>query len=238
MLTNSRHYLCLFGAMSLLASLAPVAFAQTVGAGTRSEHGGDVQLLPNANDQLNVTPVNFPGALAPRAMAPGTPATVPQPGAAGSSLPAPALPTAGKPEHQKLTISQMNGEVHFKHLQGPSIDPGRALYIETGAGNSWCECKLQDCSSRVWCDSEVSIFPETGVLYLKKGALVIKVNRGTESTYTVIAGDLMCRVQATTLRVQRNDRVVNFQVSDGTITVYNRQTGEVYRAGQVTQPVR
>ena len=149
---------------------------------------------------------------------------------------APSTPQPGKPEHQKLIISQMNGEVHFKHLQGPRIDPGRALYIETGSGSSWCECKLQDCSSRVWCDSEVSIFPETGVLYLKKGALVIKVNRGTESTYTVIAGDLMCRVQATTLRVQRNDRVVNFQVSDGTITVYNRQTGEVYRAGQVTQP--
>lgn len=145
------------------------------------------------------------------------------------------LPRALEPAHNNLTVSRMNGEVHFKHLQSPHLEPSRALYIETGPGASWCEFKLPTCTARVAAKSQVSVFPDTGSIYLKSGAVIVRVENGSERRFSVMAGDFACRFQGSTLRVQRDARKVDFQVLEGSITVFNRATGQVEKAGQITK---
>jgi hypothetical protein len=149
--------------------------------------------------------------------------------------PVQAAPTA---QIEKLMITQISGDVRIKHQQGQGSDSERAMVIETGRGVSWCECKLSDFTGRVASDSQVSVFPDTGVLNLEKGALVVKARKGAGDKYTVVAGDFVCRVQASVIRVQRHEKSVDFQVLDGTLTVSNRITGESFTARQVNQPIR
>ena len=162
-----------------------------------------------------------------------------------SPLPALAPPAPHAPPAvalEKLAVTRMNGEVQLKHRQGPHNEPSRALYIETGKGTtSWCECKMQDCTGRIWRDSQVTVFPDTGVLYLEKGALIVKVNKAAAQKYTVIAGDILCRVHgpASTVHVFRNTGGVKVQVLEGNaVTVYNRQTGEIVPPEIISRPTR
>ncbi len=143
-----------------------------------------------------------------------------------------------EPVRNNLTVNRMNGEVHFKHLQSPHLDPSRALFIETGPGNSWCEFKLPNCTARIAARSKVSVFPDSGSIYLKSGSLIVRVENSSSRRFSVVAGDFACRFQGTTLRVQRDERKVDFQVLEGTVTVFNRVTGEVTRASQVTRPAK
>lgn len=138
---------------------------------------------------------------------------------------------------ENLMVTRMNGEVHFKHLGGPRLEPSRALNIETGAGMSWCEFKMNNCIGRVSKDSQVTVFPDTGAIYLNKGAIIVRIS-GNDVKYSVISGDLLCRVQSTTLRVQKTEKTVSYQVLEGTVTVCNRLSGEVFTAAQVVQPVK
>lgn len=259
MFTITKRYFVWFACSSMLwvPLCPPVAFAQNAAGG---QAVGDLaQTSRNTVPEVSVgsgsgatqgsmqgvLPVSMPGSM------PGSmpiPTSVPAPVAipAAMSMPVPVplrmttptikpvVPNAAPgQECEKLMITQMSGEVHFKHLQDPRIDPARALYIETGnTPQSFCECRMRDCTARAWKDSQVSVFPDSGVLYLNKGALIVKVSRNPEAVYTVIAGDLMCRVPAGTLRIQRTDRFVTFQVLEGTLTVYNRQTGQITRATQ------
>ncbi len=183
-------------------------------------------LIDKAAEQ-KVLPVFFPAQTAPNfPVSPAVPTPVPVavPGAAS----APAKPAA-------LSVSQMRGEVHFKHLEGPRLDPSRALYVETGAGVSFCEFKMANCVGRTWSNSQVVVFPESGIIYLNKGALILQVKHDSAARYTILAGDLSCRVESCTIRVQKDERSVNFQVLDSTpITVFNRRTGEISRASKIT----
>lgn len=201
--------------------------AQTIVRNVRTVDSG-VQTGEDARDSKNVLPVAFPAAFSTGFVEIPTPVRVPEP----------VLPQPGsqKPELEKLTITQVCGEVHLKHLQGPQIDPARILCIETGKGSSWCECKMQGCTGRVWSNSQVAVIQDTGVLYLEKGDLIVQVSRKSQAKYTVIAGDFMCQVEGFTLRVRRDETSVIFQVLEGTVTVYNLQTGEAFRARQVAQP--
>ena len=154
--------------------------------------------LSNGTDAINVA---FPGVPTPKLVAP-VPHPVPVPIVVPVLVPvrtpeqvAPS-PRPLEPVRSNLMVSRMNGEVHFKHLQSASLDPSsRALYIETGAGSSWCELKMQNCTARVWAKSQISVFPETGVIYLKKGAVILQASRQSGAKFSVIAGDFASRVQ-------------------------------------------
>ncbi len=213
----------------------------------------NIESQPDQDDAAsNVLPVYYPASsktvpLPVMGQAAPVIAPVPKPSSATMRIPnmqaipetAPELlpDTRHQRNRPELQVSRMSGEVHFKHLQGKRIDPSRALSVKTGKA-SWCELKVHNCTGRIWADSQLAVFPDSGVLYLEKGALIVHVNSRLESgiRFTVIAGDYLCRVHGTTLRVNRTDRMVDFQVLEGTITVYNRQTGEVFRASQVSRP--
>lgn len=223
---------CLHLAVLLIGLINNVALAQAAEKST-----GIAQLPPavdSSNDIRTAIPVAFPAMISPKAtVAPALPLAAPLP------TPAPVLRMPAPPQTDKATlmISRMSGEVHFKHLGGPRLEPSRALQIGTGGAQSWCEFKMNACTGRVWKDSDVTVLPDASTIILKKGSIIVNV-KAESGKYSVIAGDLLCRTDATTLRVQRTDRNISFQVLDGTVTVCNRATGEVYTATQVVQPVK
>ncbi len=179
-------------------------------------------------DTSPVLPIIFPALNQNMPLAPFAPVPIPV------TVP---LDSASPLRPANLSVSQMRGEVHFKHLEGPKLDPSRALYIETGTGISFCEFKMTNCTGRAWANSQVAVFPESDVIFLSKGAMVIQAKRESGSRFTLLAGDLSCRIEGCTVRVQKDESSVNFQVLDSTqITVYNRKTGEIIKASKITVP--
>lgn len=235
---RSSHFSLIVLCLSLAGLPAAWAQGQSAAAGADQQNTSAVNLGNCCEESLRAIPVAFPGSFTPaRLPAPGAtlPPSRPVPAAPAVVVPQ-TQPTSEGPEAESLMVTRMNGEVHFKHLQGPRIDPARALNIETGdSAASWAEFKMSNCTGRVWRGSQVSVFPDTKVMYLNKGALLIRVSRGSDARYSVIAGDFVCRIQGTVLRVQRTEKQVSFQVLEGVVTVYNRHTGEVFKAGQVVQ---
>lgn len=169
------------------------------------------------------------------------PGISPTPGANSTNATLPPKPSPAKatmPETNTLSVSRMTGQVHFKHLQDQRLAPSRALSIRTGPGASWAEFKINNnFTGRIAFDSEVLVFPDTGVCFLKKGSLIVRVSGTSGTRYSVMAGHYVCRIHGTTLRVQRTERQCDFQVLEGEIIVYNRLSGEVYRASHVNRPV-
>lgn len=219
-------------AILLVALLHSVASAQIAADSNCAMPG-----IESGADLKAVVPVAFPGVVKPVGML-ASPISVP---AAAAPVPAPAPvmrpPVSAQPAKATLMISRMNGEVHFKHLGGPRVEPSRALQIETGGTQSWCEFKMNSCTGRIWKDSEVTILPDSSTILLKKGSLIVSV-KGEGGKYSIICGDLLYRADATTVRVQRTENNVSFQVLEGTVTVCNKATGEIFTAAQVVQPIR
>ena len=187
------------------------------------------------NDIKAVLPVAFPAMMSQTAASmAAAPLAAPLPALA----PALRIPIQPQTDRETLMISRMSGEVHFKHLGGARLDPAsRALQIGTGGAQSWCEFKMNACTGRVWKNSDVTVLPDSSTIILKNGSLIVNV-KGENGKYSILCGDLLCRADATTLRVQKTDRNVSFQVLEGTVTVCNRSTGEIYTATQVVQPVK
>ncbi len=206
-----------------------------------------------SKNEASAIPVAFPAIMSPKSAA-LTPALLSPktqelaPASNSTALAAPLLSPVPMPalrrtpqaqsETATLVVSRMNGEVHFKHLGGPRLDPSsRALEIGTGGAQSWCEFKMNTCTGRVWKDSNVTVLPDSSTVILRNGSLIINI-KGESGKYSILCGDLLCRAEATTLRVQRTDSNVSFQVLEGTVTVCRRSTGEIYTATQVVQPLK
>lgn len=231
---------CLHLAIFITGLLHNVASAQVA-----EENAGIPACIETKTDISTVLPVAFPAMMSPipvgaAVMSPGAAMSAQVPQVAPRPMPAPVLRMPAPPQSEKesLMISKMNGEVHFKHLAGPHFDPAsRALQIETGGSQSWCEFKMNTCTGRVWKESDVTVLPDSCTVILKNGALIVNV-KGEGGKYSIICGDLLCRAETTTIRVQKTERNVSFQVMEGTVTVCNRATGEVYNAAQVVQPAK
>lgn len=184
--------------------------------------------------EKNVLPVLFPG-VSPHPLANGVPVMqgrppLPAPAPAGirpspTGRPNPSDEAAIKKAH--VNVSIMKGEVHLKNLNS-KMGAGEILNINTG-NRSACEFKLGSGLGRVWQDSDVTVFAASNLIMLNRGELVFRARNGSGMEYTIICGDLLCRVDATTVHVTRSERDVKFKVLEGTVTVFNRQTGEILK---------
>lgn len=184
---------------------------------------------PSSQDQVLPAPPKFE---APRFNQPA-----PQSSSSAPSQVLP-LPPAPKPRSEKLAVTRMNGEVHMSHQQGPKLDPARALKIFTGAGGSWCEFKMHELTGRILHNSVVSVFPDNKLIYVERGSAVIKNPGASETRLRVICGNYVCSLDGgTCLRVQKTEKIVDFQVLEGEISVYNKESGELFRSCHVQRPV-
>ncbi|MBX9685859.1 MAG: hypothetical protein K2X27_04100 [Candidatus Obscuribacterales bacterium] len=197
-----------------LLTLVSLALQLPARAGVESEIQSSEEAIP----------VVYPG-LPLGKVQPVIQAPVAVPTAVASSRPAPH-------DLDRLMVTNMNGQVHLKHLQGPRLEPSRALYLETGAGLSWCEFKLPGCTGRAWKETQVSVFPDANAVYLNKGALVLQARGADATKYTVMAGDYSLRLHAGVIRIQKTDSAqVQIQVLSGSLIVHNRKSGELMQAG-------
>src|SRR5579883_1291794 len=105
---------CLLLAATLSATLQDVALAQLATQSGAAESQNDIHVA---------VPVAFPGVKA----ATVSPALPPMPRPEPVRQARAAAPQQA--EKETLMISRMSGEVHFKHLGGPQLDPSRALQI-------------------------------------------------------------------------------------------------------------
>ena len=191
-----------------------------------------------SQNESGVIPVIFPGVLPkpnhsatfmPKTFHPNVGAN-PESGAGSDpGQPGNAAPTLGANSYRNthVAVSIMKGEVHLRNLNS-KMGTGEILNVSTG-NRSACEFKLGQSNGRVWQDSNVTVFGSSNLIMLNSGELILRVSRSAAEEFTVIAGDLLCRVRGTTVHVSRSDRDVKFKVLEGTVTVFNRQTGEVLK---------
>lgn len=148
----------------------------------------------------------------------------------------PAIALSPQAEDKAFIISRLRGDVRFiDSISGCNDAASRR--IVTGTGCSWCEFQMNNCTARLASDSQVDILPSNRTIRLSKGAIIVQA-RGNARAYSVESGDLVCRLQSNTLRVQQCRREVSFEVLDGRVTVCDRLTGETFSSSQVVCPLR
>ena len=197
-----------------------VGYQDSSAAASNTAESPEVQ----SSSQKNILPVLFP---APIPHVVPAPTRIAMPSVAAPTVPAPAVTPRSLP-NGRVNVSIMKGEVHMRNLN-PKMASGEILNLSTGDRSS-CEFKLNGATGRVWQNSDATVFSGSNVVMLNNGELVLQVRRATSSgEFTVISGDLLCRVSGTTIHVSRHDGHVQFRVVEGTVTVYNRQTGEILK---------
>lgn len=207
----------------------PSAAAQNVLAESPTHESQSKVEESKDSSEKDVVPVVFPAVMppvqAPAQLVPA-PTRIAMPGVAAPTIPMPQVPRTGAP-NGRVNVSIMKGEVHMRNLN-PKMGSGEILSLTTGDRSS-CEFKLNGAIGRVWQNSDATVFAGSNVVMLSKGDLHLSVRRASGGEFTVISGDLLCRVKGTTVHVSRHDGHVKFSVMEGTVTVYNRQTGEILK---------
>lgn len=173
----------------------------------------------------SVVPVVFP-AVVPQVVP--APTRIAMPSVAAPSVPAPHTAPRQIPQSGRVNVSIMKGEVHMRNLN-QRMATGEILSLTTGDRSS-CEFKLNGATGRLWQNSDATVFAGSNLVMLNEGELVVSVRHSAGAgEFTVISGDLLCRVRGTTIRVSRHQGHVKFSVLEGSVTVYNRQTGEILK---------
>ncbi len=181
-------------------------------------------LEASKEEEKSVVPVVFP-ALLPQVVP--APTRIAMPSVAAPSVPAPNATPKQIPQSGRVNVSIMKGEVHMRNLN-QKMATGEILSLSTGDRSS-CEFKLNGATGRLWQNSDATVFAGSNLVMLNDGELVVSVRHSSGGEFTVISGDLLCRVRGTTIRVSRHQGHVKFSVLEGSVTVYNRQTGEVLK---------
>lgn len=182
------------------------------------------QLEASKEEEKSVMPVVFP-AIVPQVVP--APTRIAMPSVAAPTVPAPNATQKPIPQSGRVNVSIMKGEVHMRNLN-QKMATGEILSLSTGDRSS-CEFKLNGATGRLWQNSDATVFAGSNLVMLNDGELVVSVRHSSGGEFTVISGDLLCRVRGTTIRVSRHQGHVKFSVLEGSVTVYNRQTGEVLK---------
>lgn len=227
-INKAENLFFLFGCIIFLQTSSTAVAAESISGGAeRGESPAPFNsgLIAESKDSSEpaVVPVVFPAPL-PAAQIVPAPTKIAMPGVIAPSVLVPPTPRPPM-QNGRVNVSIMKGEVHMRNLN-PKMGSGEILALSTGDRSS-CEFKLNGALGRVWQNSDATVFAGSNVIMLNSGELVFSGRHAGE--FTVISGDLLCRIHGTTVRVSRLDGHVKFSVMDGTVTVYNRQTGEVLK---------